>query len=377
MAAVSYTHLDEPLPVIGQCALARGLADDAAGVGIALPAQMVGHGRPLAQILLHHPVDQFVDPILDLARRVGHDLALEVRLQLLGAQQIGHAAQAQPVVEELVAALLHRQQQAVDLADARLEIALHVLVVVDGLAADVVEQLAVLAQYGQIGVDVGQLLADEARADAQRVQQLQPEAAGVVERLADVGLQRLEAAGHPLVGPAALGRLGQPGRHGEDGGHVAHQIAGRLGHEVDHLRQVGLVAQDVDLVDDQDDLLTPVANLLQEGAFALGEGAVGRGDEQHQIAAGDELRGQRFVLADDGVGARRIDHGQLAEQIDRRGLNPDAVFAGEAVLGLAIAQQVNLVGGRRHAFRLELAAQQGVDEGRFTGVELAGNDQQE
>ena len=41
-----------------------------------------------------------------------------------------------------------------------------------GLAANVVEQLAVLAQHGQIGVDVGQLFADEARADAQRVQQL-------------------------------------------------------------------------------------------------------------------------------------------------------------------------------------------------------------
>jgi len=113
---------------------------------------MIGHGRPLAQILLHHPVDQLVDAILNLAWCVGHDFLLKILLQLFGAQQVGDTAQTQPVVEEVDAALLHAQQQAVDLRDARLEVALHVLIVIDGLAADVIEQLAVLGQRNQIGI---------------------------------------------------------------------------------------------------------------------------------------------------------------------------------------------------------------------------------
>ncbi len=368
--------VNQPLAIPGQRALARRVADDAAGVGVAPLAQVVGHGRPLAQVLLHHPVHQFVDAVFDLARRVGHHFVLEVLLQLLGAQQVGDAAQAQPVVEEVVAALLHRQQQIVDLADARLEVALHVVVVVDHLAADVVQQLAVARQRAQVGVDVRQLLADEPAADAQRIEQLQPEAPFVVQRLADVALQRLEAARPPLLRLAALSRLGQPGRDGEDGGHVADERLRRAGDEGHDLIDLGR-PQDVDLVDDQDDLLAPVANLLQEAALALGEGAVGRGDEEDEVAAGDELSRQRLVLAHDGVRAGRVHDGDLAKQLHRRGLHPHAILARPALGRLAVAQQVDLVGRRRHALRLERLAEQGVDESRLAGVELAGDDQQE
>ncbi len=82
------------------------------------------------------------------------------------------------------------------------------------------------------------------------------------------------------------------------------------------------------------------------------------------------------MFAHDGVRAGRINNGDLAEQFHRRGLYPHPILARAALGRLAVAQQVNLVGRRRHALRLERLAEQGVNEGRLAGVELTGDDQQ-
>ena len=77
--------------------------------------------------------------------------------------------------------------------------------------------------------------------------------------------------------------------------------------------------QDVDFVDDDDDLLAPIADLFQESALALGERPVGRGDEEHQIGARHEAGRDEFVFANDGIRPGRIDDTHLAEQFDRGG----------------------------------------------------------
>ena len=76
-------------------------------------------------------------------------------------------------------------------------------------------------------------------------------------------------------------------------------------------------ADQVDLVDHDRDLLAPLADVRHELALALGERAVGGGDEEDQVGAGHELLGQRLVLADDGVRAGGVDERDLVEEVGR------------------------------------------------------------
>ena len=134
--------------------------------------------------------------------------------------------------------------------------------------------------------------------------------------------------------------------------------------------------QDVDLVDDEDDLLPPFADLLQERPLALGERSVGRGDEQDEIGAGNEVAGQLLVPADDRVGARRIHDAELAE--DLGGVSALEQVRLPEVLGYlgTVAENVDAVGSRSDAFGEDPLAEQGVDEAGLARVELAGDNQQ-
>ena len=49
--------------------------------------------------------------------------------------------------------------------------------------------------------------------------------------------------------------------------------------------------------------LPQAADPFEEGALAFAKGAVGAGDKEDQVAAGDKMFGQLLVTLDDGVGA--------------------------------------------------------------------------
>ncbi len=112
-------------------------------------------------------------------------------------------------------------------------------------------------------------------------------------------------------------------------------------------------------------------------ALAFGERAVGRGDEEHQVGAGNEVAGQLLVSPDDRVGPRRVHDVDLAEQL--RGVGALEQEALELLLRHrgAVAQEVDPVGGRGDAFGEHALAEQRVDEAGLAGVELAGDHQQE
>ncbi len=70
----------------------------------------------------------------------------------------------------------------------------------------------------------------------------------------------------------------------------------------------------VDLVDDEDDLLAPAANELEELVLAGGIRSNERGHEKDEIGARYEGLGERLLLALHGVGARRVDDVEKLEQ---------------------------------------------------------------
>ena len=223
------------------------------------------------------------------------------------------------------------------------------------------------------GVPIGQR-----GADAERIQQLQLHAAGRVQRVADVALERFEPAGRPRRRVALLRAQRQPRADREDLGTEAEQRARVVGARTRGLLDLPLPVEDVDLVDDDDDLLAPAAHLLEKRALGFGERAVGGGHEQHQIRSRHELGGDRLVLADDRVGARRIDDVNLAED-----------FGAGAVMTCRLASRTCRSSVSPYWSTLicavvgvtpscgDLAADERVDEGALAGVELADDDEQE
>ena len=86
--------------------LAADLADHLLFVlGQAAAVDVVVDRFPGAQILLDHPVDQLVDRGVDLLLGVADDLALELGPDLVLVEQVEDAAEADRLLEELVAAL--------------------------------------------------------------------------------------------------------------------------------------------------------------------------------------------------------------------------------------------------------------------------------
>jgi hypothetical protein len=111
--------------------------------------------------------------------------------------------------------------------------------------------------------------------------------------------------------------------------------------------------------------------------LALGEGAVGGGGEEHQVGARHEAVGDRLVASIEGVGAGCVDEGEVREQRQRRRSLLQPLLERAPSVGVAVAEQVDAGGRRRHSLLEHGAAEEGVDEGALAGVELADDDEQE
>ncbi len=83
------------------------------------------------------------------------------------------------------------------------------------------------------------------------------------------------------------------------------------------------------------------------------------------------------MLPDHGIGARRVHDAELAQQLGGMGaLEQIRLQRPLGDLG-AVAQQVDAVGGGGDPLGKHALAEQGIDETRLAGVELAGDHQQE
>ena len=273
--------------------------------------------------------------------------------------------------------LLELQQDVLNRRHPQRELPIHVVAIHRVLPLDVVEELDVLLQQIQPPLDHAEIPAGERLADAERIRQLQPQSLALVEPPVHVALKGLEPAGHPHRRLAELGakRLTRTDR--EDLRRRAEQLAGMLGDEGHHRRQLGVRLEQIDLVEDDDDLLAPLPNRRQELAFALSKRPIGRGDEQHQVRSRQEIRGDRLVLADHRVSAGRVHYMDVAQKLHwgrnrvqmRRALDPRGLGS--------VLEQVHLRRGRRDPFGQHAAAEQRVDECTLARIELPDDDDEE
>ena len=213
--------------------------------------------------------------------------------------------------------------------------------------------------------------------DAERIRELQAEPGRRVNPLEQKLLERFEAAGRPQRRLALLGAGRQPGAHGQDVRLISKKVLRGVPHEVDHLLDLGRGAEDVDLVEDDDNRLAPVSNAGEEEPFRLGERAIGGGDEQDEVGAGHEFGGDPLVLAENGVRARRVDDVDVAQQLGWRRDDLQPVGADLASGRVAMDQQMDLSRGGRDPFFKDRIPKQRVDEGALAGIELAHHHEEE
>ncbi len=274
-----------------------------------------------------------------------------------------------------------------DVLDARQvigELAPHVVLVELQLPFDVFDRYQIVGQHGQPVGGGLEIALGEVFGDPERVEQLEPDAALFIQGGDDVVFEILEVAGGPeavalgWVAVAHLLRLlGEEGGNREDLRIEPQQPVDALAHELHHLFLRRVVAQQVGFVQDNHDLLAPLPDLRHELAFGFGEGTVGRGDEEHQVGTGHKPLGERFVLPNDGVGAGGVDNSDLFQE--RRWPGPlDHAIGQHRFRGFfPVAQEIDHRGRRNRPLRHDRVPDQGVDERRLPGIELADNDQQE
>ena len=135
--------------VVEPRAAAVVLADDPPAVSGAGAPQVTGHGLPLLEVLAHQPVDQLADFALDLLRRVGDDLLLEALLHAAAIEQIHHAADSHRLVEVVLSAALHLEQDAIDVGHAEVEVAHQVVAIDAELPIHFVERGEVVLEESQ------------------------------------------------------------------------------------------------------------------------------------------------------------------------------------------------------------------------------------
>jgi len=245
------------------------------------------------------------------------------------------------------------------------------------LRADLRDGGGIVLEQLEPRVDGGRVALDEPQSDAERVEELQAEALGLIQRGEDVALELGKARrGERGLVTGHLRRQRLACRHDEQLRHDVEEGAEVVADKRPDRVHVVLRVEQVDLVDHHDDLLAPFADLREELALALGEGAVGGGDEQHQVGPRHEPARQQPVRAGDGVGAGGVDHVDVAQQgSGGPELADRARIRGRRLV--RVPQQLHVGGRGGHPLLEDAFPEQRVDERALARVELADDDEQE
>ena len=282
--------------------------------------QHLGDAAPLPHVAGHHPVDDLLHAPLHLLGQVLQHVALEGLAQLVAADQVEHAAEAQRLVEEVHAPPLELQQHALHVGEAEAEVARQVLAVQLELAVDALHGLDVLAQEVEPRVHQrGLALGQAAGAHAQRVLELQAQALLLVQRGGAVALQRLEAGALQRRGVARL--LGLRASRA-DTGKTSGPHAGRRC-ALSATKAITCSARPrsgrMSSLLTTNTIFLPHSRIDSRNARSLSvKGRSAEVTKSTRSERGTNSPRQLLVLAHHGVGAGRVHHVDLAQQLHRR-----------------------------------------------------------
>src|SRR5947209_8871652 len=170
----------------------------------------------------------------------------------------------------------------------------------------------------------------------------------------EVLFQCTEAAAFPqLYGIVSNGGsrfLSKECRDGEDVGLETEQLLTVVAHEVHDLLHLFGIAQHVDLIQDDDNLLAPGANTFQEQTLTLRERTIYRRNEENKVTTRHKLLGETLVFAQDGIDARSINNTDILQEIGGMVDFQNALTALMLPTLLSITDNGNLMRSRNDAF---------------------------
>ena len=227
-----------------------------------------------------------------------------------------------------------------------------------------------------LGEGVG--LAGQHRGKAlQRRRQLQPHPVAIAQRRLEVGGEGgpLVEGGEPLAAGALPHHLAGTDREQR---RLLPQLLRRLlVHVALDARHVVGAAREVDLVHDEHDVLAPAEDEPEEVVLARRVRAQQRGDEEDEVGPRHEPLGQQLLLALHRVGAGGVDDVQVLQQLDRQLVDEQARLGLAHRLDGPVAQQVHRPRRRQLADLEGVGPEDGVQERRLAGVELADDHDEE
>src|SRR6188472_2485047 len=156
--------------------------------------QMCRHPLPLAEVRGNEPVDQLSDLPFDLRRCVADHPLFVSLLDAAAIEQVEHAADPERIVKVVLPAPLHLQQDLVDVGHAELEVPRQVFLIRGELALNFLEGREVVGEKGEAVANNYCVSLRQSGTDAERVEQLEMNAARRVEGRRNKVLERLEAA---------------------------------------------------------------------------------------------------------------------------------------------------------------------------------------
>ena len=226
------------------------------------------HGLPLAIVLVHEPVDDLRDAPLDLLRRVGDHLFLELALHARSVHQVEHAAEAQRVVEVPMSPCLHLEQDVLDPAHPQLESPAQVGAILRELPLDVVEG-------GRVGGEERQPFFRRRRRSGAPSTSATPSGLDSLSRnrlcSSSESCTKRSSASKRLAahsaGSPCFARLARRALTGKTRRSRAEHASARVADKRQHLLELAGPLEDVDLVDDDHDLLAPGPDRFDEHAL--------------------------------------------------------------------------------------------------------------
>ena len=308
--------------------LAADAADDLVVLRIRLGAavERVDRAVPELHVLLHQPVHRLLDGGVDVPLPTLEHLPLELLAEPRRVAEHHHVLDAHVAVEEVEAAPLQVHQQVVDAHHELLEVRDQIAARPLELIVDRLDARLVRGQHFAARLDHPELLFRQAEDRLQRRGELDADPLLFRQHVEDVVLQRLEAAARPLarrqrpsfVSSASFADTGKI--VGSNPKMVACSSSGSRRPAATSSSRLR-----VDLVEHEDELLPPLADVLEELPLRLRQRPVDRRHEQDQVRARDEVLGDLLMPLHDGVRARRVDQRDVAQELDRIELLDDVV----------------------------------------------------
>ena len=304
-----------------------------------------------ALLLCTETFDEFRRLPFDVGGHVLEDIFLKENPVFVFFKNIRDVFDNEEIFEIVITADFDVGKDGVDFLHGAVDLFHHVIMIEINLTTNRFRQFAVFIVKPKLILDTFGGFCLYFSSNSQCGKHLHRKAGFFVHLVLNELFQCLKTAFLPhLLRHGRTGLFRKTGGDRDDGDLHIQRLFRTAPHEVDHLIPVFLRFQKVDLVEDQDGFLAPVADTLQKFVLTFGKRPIRRAEEDYHIRAGKEPTGQNFMLLNHCVRPGCVYKADIFQQVHRQFDHQPPVFNWVNRFCFAITDQVDLRGCGGDAF---------------------------